>query len=232
MLRRAVKAALGACLGLLILAASATADPVIAPDGSVYFSWGTPLTADAQAGGSQVYKRQGDVTTLMTKGGTMGGGNSIAGMSDDGSYLMVTSRDDLDPADDDGVEFDVYRVNTQTGQTDWVTADVPGVEPAHGFRISGDGSTVLVFTDAAIDPADVNGTTDIYRWSEGSALELMTPGSVYTPDIPPASHDASLVPFATPASLLPEDGDAQWDYYLTDQDGTLSLLTPGTPFRG
>jgi hypothetical protein len=107
------------------------------------------------------------VTRVSVSGtGAQGNGASsgVLDVTDDGRYVFFTSdASNLVPNDTNGAT-DVFRHDTRTGATERVDVG-PAGEQLTGVShptTSHDGGHVAFTTTAALDPADTNGTIDVY----------------------------------------------------------------------
>ncbi len=86
-------------------------------------------------------------------------------ISDNGRFTAFTSEaSNLVPGDTNGA-FDVFRHDNVNGRTTRVSLKDDGAQlqvSTAGLAMSGDGNSVAFFTDQALEPADTNGTTDVY----------------------------------------------------------------------
>jgi WD40-like Beta Propeller Repeat len=104
--------------------------------------------------------------------------------------------------------------------------------------VSEDGKTILIRTNQALVPSDVNGTRNDYLWREGKPT--MLPGTdgpasalnalgVYAPVL---SHDGSLVAFNAYSKLLPSDIDSNIDVYVARPGGGFPFPEPEPDCEG
>ena len=96
--------------------------------------------------------------------GTPGTGSNASPptLSADGRYVVFVTQSSLDPSDDDGGLFDVYRRDVVAGTTQLVPtlADLNGVETEHD--VSADGNLVVFLTADQLEPNDTNDGVDAY----------------------------------------------------------------------
>ena len=174
--------------------------------------------------------------------GTDGSGNEIGGRGD---ILVFQTNAALSANDIDGGFLDTFRydgsgvspalvcVSCKPGGPDGEAIATEGRGPAtaqlkragtafaeENRWISEDGRTILIRTNQALVPTDVNGTRNDYLWQEGKPT--MLPGTdgpvaalsalgVYAPVL---SHDGTLVAFGALSKLLPSDVDTNYDVYV------------------
>lgn len=115
-----------------------------------------------------------------------------------------------------------------------IAADAGNRPPA----VSSDGSTVVFVTAEALEPRDVNGADDVYRW-KGGQVDLVSDGQGPEPGIQlgngqyGVSPDGSAVVFSTAQRLVAEDVDGANDVYVARiGGGILSTSPPSTSCSG
>lgn len=174
-------------------------------------------------------------------------GNEVGGRGD---VLVFQTSAALTATDTDGSFLDTYRydgssispklvcVSCKPGGSDGeaIATGERGPAPAQLERagtafaednrwVSEDGKTILIRTDQALVPSDINGTRNDYLWQEGKLT--MLPGTdgpasvlsalgVYAPVL---SHDGKLVAFNAFSKLLPSDVDTNSDVYVARPGG-------------
>jgi Tol biopolymer transport system component len=208
-----------AMLALLAGAVSALA----ASAGSTFLVGGLPLPAGALPGGG---------------GGYSGGEPGQLSVSTTGRYVAFAADADLlDPSANldvsnifrkDRLTGEVLLVSRATGASGAV-ADADGAEAA----ISADGSRVAWRTDAALDPADTDRTSDVYVRDIPSGTTFLasqwTDGRQTTDDMEgfDLSGNGRFVVFATADALAgADDANGDLDVYVRDlQGGTTTLVS-------
>ncbi len=168
--------------------------------------------------------------------------------SADGRYLLFTTAARL-TADDTDSARDVYRYDADTGALTRISAgsagydadgnnnaddasipapvfdfqsnaDLDGISALNGRALSDDGSTVVFQTSEPLVASDVNDSTDIYEWHNGS-ISLITDG--HTRSEPPGSSG----PAASSTSIFGVTPDAR-DVFIHTPD----VLVPGASGSG
>jgi Tol biopolymer transport system component len=151
------------------------------------------------------------------------------GVSDDGRYVAFSSEADLlDPAANPDTD-NVYRKDRLTGAVVLVSrasgaAGPVSARPSYQPTISDDGRVIAFLSQAALDPADTDGTAaDVYVRDLDTGVTTLasvgeggvqTPTSVLYYDL---SGDGAHVAFATEARLDPvNDTGTTSDIYLRD----------------
>lgn len=176
---------------------------------------------------------------------------SFVWASEDGSTALMRSDSEFGGAPAlTGQKLYIWRAGEGTSfvapihNTDSLMNAQAAVRDVHATT---DGSTIVFSTRAAIDPADTNGATDLYRL-RGAALEWLTPrsgpaatgdiamtydvgvrgiGSDFNLQIPRALlADRETVLFTTTATLVPEDTDAGKEDVYSVRDGHYTLISP------
>ena len=151
---------------------------------------------------------------------------------------------------DSGGHVQVYRYNAARDQLDCVSclpegvatasgrADIPWLMDSDASRsISDDGQMIVFSTAVSLDPADVNGLIDIYRWREGRPLALLTDG--INPNVSSAymqgmSPDGSSVLFGVNTKLTDEvlSASPSAQLYVARVNGGFQLPNLPTPCAG
>lgn len=137
--------------------------------------------------------------------GLGGRGNSYEPhISDDGNIVGFISRADIDPADTDGGESDIYIRDIAAGTTKLMTGGIPS--DFYQFDLSGDGQYIAFVTAAVLVGTDTNSNPDVFRRkiSDGStalasriiASETAVNGTSLYPAI---SNDGRWVAFTSTA---------------------------------
>jgi hypothetical protein len=163
------------------------------------------------------------VTRVSVSGnGAQGDGASrgVLGVTDDGRYVLFTSdATNLVPNDTNGAT-DVFRHDTRTGATVRVDVGPGGAQLAGVSRAaaSDDGGHVAFVTTAALDPADTNGTTDVYvrdidagttTWASQAPAGGFPAGSSFDSLSPVISAGGRFVSFLLQdPGQIPEDATA------------------------
>ena len=201
-------------------------------DGStVWFTTNKSLLPADTDGFSDVYERSGGTLTRISGNG-IGSGTGFAGASADGTHVyfvsdkalpttaVVAPRSGGGPRAVGAVRFRLYE-RSPDGLAD--------LGPNTSFAgASADGGRVVVSTEEALLPADVDDAVDLYRLEDGTPTLLLSGGSADDPvGVSAVSADATRVAFQTTEALLPADTDITTDVYLHD-GATLALLTPGS----
>jgi hypothetical protein len=211
----------------------------VSDDGQhVFFATDEPLElAVDNDSDSDLYRRSGGTTTMLS-GGPLNGGVDSAGISyfttgdisDDGLAKGFATSEPLDPADADAVR-DVYRGGG--GAPRLVSKDtvlqVDAVSPTAG------GFDFFQTADALL-PADTDAHLDVYAADETS-LRLISDGPLAGGVDSAAvafgarpSADAGRVLFRTSEPLVPEDSDTHADVY--ERQGAVTRLISGGPLAG
>ena len=215
------------------------AAPVLSGDGRfvAFTSTATNLTADPQSG-NQAYVRdlQTGTTTLESRAPGAAGAPPAAGVrgpvavSGDGRFVAFATRTRL-LTDDRNRRADIYLRDRVSGKTFLAS------RPSGDHRVSGDsgrpslsadGHTVAFESAAALDPADGNGSIDVYVRdvaADSTTLISRTAGGVAgdAPSRAPAiSADGRRVAYQTAATNLSAD----------DVDGVADVLVQDLGVRG
>ena len=192
--------------------------------------------------------------------GTDGSGTEVGGRGD---TLVFQTNSALTPNDTDGSFRDTFRydgsspsptltcVSCKPGGPDGesIGTEFRGPETNQLSRagtafaeenrwVSEDGETILIRTNQALVPSDVNGTRNDYLWRDGKLT--MLPGTdgpastlaalgVYAPVL---SHDGSLVAFNGYSKLLPSDIDSNINVYVARPGGGFPFPEPAADCAG
>jgi Tol biopolymer transport system component len=183
------------------------------------------LPADQDNGRSDVYLAEGSKLSLVTGRDTA----SYAGMTPDGKTVFFTTRQALAPEDRDGGALDIYAWSS--GGTRLVSGGTGAQDVTFGAA-SADGKRVFFTTGESLTPTDADGgQQDVYVSAAGT-LRLVSSGGNGARD----AYFSGLTPkgtavFMSRDSLTAGDRDG-WlvDVYAATADGTVTLLTPGSPF--
>ena len=170
-----------------------------------------------------VYLRSNGQTSLVSAGTTtapVGGGD----LSADGTHVVFSTNESLDPADTDAEE-DLYQ--WAGGQVSLVSTgpQTSGGQPLRNTQ-SEDGSRVVFTTEEPLVPQDADTDYDVYLRRAGQTT-LLTPGTPTLAEYTGSSSDATRVFFQTDDAATPGDTDDETDVYES-QDGQLTLLSPGS----
>lgn len=143
-----------------------------------------------------------------------------------GTIVMETEGQLTSTPDADG-RTDLY-AKAGAGPTLKVTPG-DGAFDAGLEDVSDDGTSVLFSTDEPLTAGDTDTARDIYQFHSG-ALSLRSDGSGLGDANAPASfrdatRDHSRVAFITSEALVPGDGDAQPDGYVSGPGATLTAAT-------
>jgi Tol biopolymer transport system component len=150
-------------------------------------------------------------------GAQLADSSSVHGISDDGRYVLFTSRSTaLVPGDTNGSALDVFVKDTKTGAVKRVSTKNDGTQVADdtaAWGISGDGRYVLISSLGKYTSKDNNGEPDVFvKDTVTGAVELIGVNSrgkqfASGTNFQPASmsHDGRYVAFnAAPPNKLPQ----------------------------
>ena len=204
--------------------------PHASADGNVvYFESRESLLAADDDAEVDIYRREGDVLTLVSTGSAGNGAQHVElnHVSEDGSRVYFGTEDALVPADED-VFWDVYV--HEAGVTSLAS---PGVELA-AIELDGvtdDGSVLFFRTAESLAGGDTDGFYDVYSRSGGSyELHSLGPDGGNDPSefavLQGFSEDGSRVFFSTEESLVAADTDEKGDIYESSA-GVVSLVSAG-----
>jgi hypothetical protein len=218
---------------------------VIPGGDKVFFRTSEVLEADDGDTFIDLYLRDlGAGTTTLVSAGSAGCANAgcgegnfaatLRGASADGTVAFLTTDEQLDAADSDGL-LDIYRRDLVNGVTTLVS--VPGACPAAADcsasygGASPDGEHAYFETSERLVAADQDSSQDVYDWSVGEGPALVSTGpaggnAARVATFADASFDAARVYFETDESLLAADQDAANDVYERSA-GTTSLISVG-----
>ncbi|HEX7898774.1 MAG TPA: hypothetical protein VF950_13505 [Planctomycetota bacterium] len=194
-------------------------------------------------------------TILATRGdgaaGVIGNGRALSGaFSADGLRLAFTSDStNLDPADTDGLVYDLYVRDLAAGTTRLISrasgaAGAKATQESYLAAISGDGSLVLFanFSSNLVSPAPPPTSIQMYlRNVTAQTTEAVSrapglpgayaDGTTTTGDI---SLDGRFVTFSSDSkNLHPDDADAKRDIFVRDLlTGEVDLVSRATGFDG
>ncbi len=212
----------------------------VASDGlPVFFRTGESIAAgDTDGGETDVFERQGGVTTLVSGDADGAFGAFFEGASSDGNRVFFRTDEPLVPADDTdpvGGCFagcdDVYQ--RFAGATTLISGDGDGAFDASFEGASSDGARVFFETSETLDPiADTDGgcpsgnCRDIYQRLVGITTLISGDGDgAFGADFQGATSDGTRVFFETDESLDPAaDCDSgERDIYERSGVGTILI---------
>jgi hypothetical protein len=221
----------------------------VTADGSrAYFSHEGSLTADEPPSDtdSDVFVRTNGTTTTRIPIPGDPGDTAVAGVSADGSHLILNTASQLSPEDTDAFN-DFYDLSggTFTLLTDGQIGG-EGVGPECGSPVPGsnlcflifnavsqDGQHVYFTTRERLDPQDTDSAADIYEHSAG-ATRLASIGTLggnsgqRVPAFEGISGDGRSLAFNTLEKLVPADTDGS-DRDLYVRRGDVTTLVPSGP---
>lgn len=156
---------------------------------------------------------------------------TFGGVSGDGSHVFFESYERISGADSDSSQ-DVYDW-TGAGAATLASIGASGGNGEYNATYSpasGSSGDVYFYTDEELDPADEDGTQDVYVFSAGET-ELVSTGPEGRNGPAPASlawaspePSSPVAIFATAEALVPEDTDATLDVYRRS-GGTTTLIS-------
>lgn len=235
----------------------AGANVIVASDGSraYYYSpdeGGSVYLYDAASGDTILVA---DNTGLVQLAGSFtGNGRTGADITPDGAHLAFIStsgfsdgrtgrqiyvfdaatqqvdRISRGPAEPNGSFYNEFYSHAHSGaQTFPLGGNGGALDPNF---ISDDGRYVFFASDAPLVATDVNGVRDVYRWSRGEGVALISSGSAPEQSVLlGASPDGADVFFMTGNDLVAEDGDDWRDIYDARIDGGAENGRVGTGCR-
>jgi hypothetical protein len=185
--------------------------------GRSFFATRQALVADDTDQTLDVYMREGQGTTLISRGdggfnGNLAYDTSGPVPSQDGSRIYFVTSEALS-RDDNDATADIYE---RRGDSTVLVSGVPGavrVDLGLVFdQLSLDGSRATFATAQALLPEDADAAFDVYQRDAGG-LRLLTPGAAGGPDAryAGASLDGSVVFFSTTEPLAATDQDGVGD---------------------
>jgi hypothetical protein len=154
-----------------------------------------------------------------------------------GGNVVVFQSNGLVPGDNTGGFSQVYRFDVAEGSLSCVSCPPVGVTPSGDARlseddndgqrrsvddrgVSSDGSMVFFDTPDPLVPQDVNGRRDVYEWTAGGGVSLVSSGTgsnnSYFLDNGVSGED---VFFSTSDELVPGDTDGGYDVYDAREGG-------------
>ena len=214
-------------------------------DGTVVlFSTAERLTAEDTDDASDVYKRSGGQTTLVSAPGVGATGPAVGvffiGATPDLSHVYLLTQETLADTDTDTNAFDVYvRTGGATTLVSVPGAGASGTPATVNFAAaSSDGSRVFFTTSQSLLTADDDGTlTDVYERSGGETKLVSAPGAGASGADKDASFcdatpDGSHVVFQTSEKLVSADTDSLVNDVYDRTGGQTVLVSepaPGLP---
>ncbi len=195
--------------------------------------------------GTDIYVRDLDVTTTQLVSTGIANFRNLpsthASISGDGTRVAFDSLSIDLVAGDTNAMSDVFVRDLAAGATTRVSTATGGGQGSGTSRdaaISGDGSSVAFASDSVLTATDTNSVTDIYvrNLATGTTtiLSLATPdGAANGPSRSPAlSRDGRFVTFASDATNLGPDTNAQTDIYVRDRLSSLTQRVSTSFFLG
>lgn len=179
-----------------------------------FFATRQALVADDTDQSADLYAREGQTTTLISRGdggfnGNLAYDTSGPVSSRDGSRIYFVTAEALS-RDDNDATADIYE---RRGDSTVLVSGVPGAaraDVAVSFvDLSDDGSRATFATTQALLPEDADATTDLYQ-RDAAGLRLLTPG-VIDARYAGASLDGNVIFFVTTESLDAGDTDGGYD---------------------
>jgi hypothetical protein len=218
----------------------------VSRDGShAYFTSDEALAPQDGDSTTDIYVRElaGGETRLVSQAdaGCSGCGGEgevpvFRGNSEDGIRVFFSSDEQLVGADEDGAT-DIYARDLPNGPTILISGGTEG-KTATFAASSSDGEHVFFNTVEPLAPADEDGASDVYEWSQGAGSPaLVTPApcvsSCAGATFDAASSDSETVLFSTSAQLSSEDHDNAEDIYSQGVGGAEpTLVSQGTECGG
>ena len=165
--------------------------------------------------------------SLPFDGDPASGAGLNASLSANGRYVAFQSSTTV-MVDGGEVDFDsdIFLHDLKTGVTTWVSVDSAGSEltgQSHNPFVSANGRWIVFQSTAAFDPADDNGTVDIYLHDRKKGATLLVSADSNGAPVQGDSIGASVsangryVVFESSASdLVADDGNGLTDVFLRD----------------
>jgi hypothetical protein len=212
---------------------------------AIFFSTQEPMNILDNDVHSDIYRRQGTATTLMTHGPLGGGGDSAhlgnfagAGAAPDASNVIFFTSEKLNAADDDAVR-DVYR-GTGSGEPILISdgPDAGGVDSDLADPSSpGEGGHDFFSTSERVDmAADLDAHEDIYERFGGTTTLVSTgplAGGIDSTDVEfdfRSAANGTRAYFAASEPLTSDDTDTEEDVY--ERSGGITTLISAAPQAG
>lgn len=202
------------------------------PDASAVFARTYALLSAALGAPELVSRPAGSAPFLLPALRTEAAGPGERAVSADGRYVIFSGHTSRDLVGLGALGSQLYRRDTRTGALELVSratgpAGAPSDRYASDRSISGDGTRVVFSTDAALDPSDVNGTSDVYVRDLAAATTTLVSradgfdGAIADDDAQGAriSADGTHVTFATEATNLGTPGVMRHVYLRDLADG-------------
>jgi hypothetical protein len=219
-----------------VVAASTTLD-------RVFFYTPQPLdpAVDGESNHIDVYVHQAGTVTLVTRSNATSDDVAYheqdAWISADGTRAFWLSSRKYDTVNDADTYGDVYMRSggTTTMLTDRVQAGDDADEHAGLLAVSTDGTRMLFETEEPITGADQNMVNDLYLWTEGTGVQLVTSGTDgEASDFAAVTPALDAVAFETSEALTSDDDDTDRDLFVKTLGGTpattlVSRTTSGAP---
>jgi hypothetical protein len=169
-------------------------------------------------------------TFLVSQGACPGCGNGgkvplFDGSSVDGHRVFFSTDERLVSGDED-LATDIYARDLPNGPTTLVSGGDEDVTASYAAS-SADGSHVFFTTAEGLLEADTDGINDIYEWSAGGPLRLVTAAPCSADcgvTFDAISADSEEVIYSTAAALSAEDEDGKEDLYRQSVLGGAPVL--------
>lgn len=168
--------------------------------------------------------------SLVSQGSCPGCGSGgkvplFDGNSADGKRVFFSTDEALVPGDEDGAT-DIYARDLPNGPTALVSGGSANITASYAAT-SADGAHVFFTTAESLLGTDTDGVNDIYEWSAGGPLQLVTAAPCSADcgvTFDAVSANAEEVIFSTAAALSPEDEDEHEDVYRQTVGGGPPVL--------
>lgn len=224
------------------------------PNGSkVFFTTNEQLAEGDSDEAGDVYVRDlGTATTALVSrpDATCGGCEAAApatvpvndgrpAIAADGNSVVFLTTDKLAAGDEDN-EADYYERNLTAGTTELVSPQGSCPSPltagdcAPLYRGISENGTVFLQTKARLSGEDVDSFQDVYQWSPGGAVALISTSTEgekgegsSNANYAGSSPDGSVVLFETPEPLAAADSGTKTDVYERS-GGVTKLVSPGS----
>ena len=200
----------------------------LSSDGSTLFIHTTDALAPADADvafDTYSVPTAGGPYTLLTPGTTTG---TFAFASRDGRRVWFTATDALLPADTD-TATDIYERDAG-GAIKLISGGTANTSAALITTLV-DGSVIFSTAEKLLPAMAIRPASTSMSVGPTDSLRLISGGSVDADSADLVGVNATARSCSSPPTLLPSDTDAQLDLYIRRPDGTLALVTPGTPTR-